>query len=292
MSFWNDPNDPLDDDLGRQLSRLGARSTNSASALKAVHTRAGRLRRRRAVLRTSVAGGVLALSGGVAVALNAQRTAGVVEKLQAADRNGVVTTTRSSAAIAAPSTGSLTTLNTATSSGAAELEQISAVDPTTIAPLTNSVSVPGNVLGSSASTIVPSTARVSSTTRRPATTTTSIASTAPTSSVVPVSSTEPGSSSSEPSSTVTSSSSTSTSTAPSTTTLGVARSFSCAGGTISVRAQGDRLVVVSGPTAAAGYVIGEQKINRDEIEVKFAGPTECAIKLKLSNGDVVQESDD
>jgi hypothetical protein len=74
--------------------------------------------------------------------------------------------------------------------------------------------------------------------------------------------------------------------------IGADQTFSCAGGSITVRTEGARIVVVSGPTPAAGYVVGEQKVESDKVEIRFDGPTEAQLKLRLRGGIIVEEADD
>jgi len=258
--------EPFDDDLAialqRRVPHMGEATLDTASAHDAVLARARGVRRRRAGIAGLVT--LVAVIGGGVLLLNGN--------------NGDDTL--------APATEPSTSLAPETS---AVVPSTSAVPPTTRAPETSvRPSVPGL-----STTVAPP----------PATTPGTVLSTTPASTVAappqvtvggqstptnpPASSTSSSSSSS--SSSTSSSSSSSTSLAPQGPPP-FTKSYSSAGGSITINWNGSALSLVS-TEPAAGYTTEIEDNTAIRIRVRFRGATDSRIEIRYENGQVTERID-
>jgi hypothetical protein len=278
----------FDDDLGRRLGRLGTSPNDSATALAAVRARSQQLHRRRGAVRVTLATGVLALGATAVVVANDARRDGIGERVS-------VATVGSTTAIDA-TTISITTMATTTSTMPPTTVALATVPPTTVASTTSTTTTTASPI----TTQSPAASVASSPSTAPTATTkpsgTSQPQSPPSSSATTVPSTSPGSTRPPKRSSTTRPSTTtvpgSTSEPTQTTAEAASQTFSCAGGSITVRLQGKRIVPVSGPTPAEGFEVKESKFSGQRIEVKFVGgdDQEVTLKIRIRDGVIVQES--
>jgi hypothetical protein len=300
----------FDDDLGRRLGRLGTSPNDSAAALAAVRVRSRQLHRRRSAVRATLATGVLALGATAMVVTNDARRDGGGERVSIA--NGGSTTAGQvaiSSATTSTTTTSTTTASTTTSTAPTSTTSAATTSAATTAPLTiqgppaSATSPPSAapiVTTKPSATTQPKSPPSSSATTKPSPSSPPTPSTASTVTTQPadttVATTSPRSTRPPKRSTTTRPSTStgpgSTSEPAPTTAVAPPQTFSCAGGSITVRLQGKRMVVVSGPTPAEGFEVKESKFSGQKIEVKFVGgdDQEVTLKIRIRDGVIVQES--